>query len=274
MDLTLKKVHEIQLEMALEVKRICEKHNIKYSIIAGTLLGAIRHNGFIPWDDDLDIGMLRSEYEKFIEVCKYELKDDYFLQTWEFDSGFPLPIAKIRKNGTRFVEKNSSEASSHNGIFIDIFPFDNIPQRRIEQIFQNCSTYILMRMLLVRMNYKVWKDNEFTKKMLYRALKILSLPLSIEKIKSILHKLMIAYNEQPLQKVVNIGGAYGYNKETIKKEWLEELKEINFEGENLLAPVDSEGYLTYFYGDYMTPPPENARYNRHNIIEVYVEEDK
>ena len=74
--------------------------------------------------------------------------------------------------------------------------------------------------------------------------------------------------------MVNIGGAYGYNKETIKKEWLEELKEINFEGENLLAPVDSEGYLTYFYGDYMTPPPENARYNRHNIIEVYVEEDK
>ena len=274
MDDILEQVHEIQLEMALEVKRICKMHNIKYSIIAGTLLGAIRHSGFIPWDDDLDIGMLRSDYEKFIEVCKYELSGDYFLQTWESDPGFALPIAKLRKNRTRFVERNSSDASLHSGIYIDIFPFDNVPRGKIKQVFQDRSTYILKRMLLIRMNYKFWNDTEFLKKMLYKILKGVSLPLTTDKIKRILYMTMIANNDRASEKAVAIGGAYGYKKESIKKEWLENLMEVNFEGEKISAPVNYSEYLTYFYGDYMTPPPENKRYNRHNIIEVSLEEEE
>lgn len=274
MDSILEQVHEIQLEMALEVKRICEKHNIKYSIIAGTLLGAIRHNGFIPWDDDLDIGMLRSDYKKFIEICKYELKGDYFLQTWETDPGFALPIAKLRKNGTRFVEKNSSEASLHSGIYIDIFPFDNAPPEKIKQIFQDCSTYILKRMLLIKMNYKVWKETELLKRSLYKTLKLISLICNTDRIKRRLYIIMTVNNDQVSEKVVTFGGAYGYKKESIKKEWLENLMEIDFENEKLSAPVNYIEYLTYFYGDYKTPPPENKRYNRHNIIDVCFEEEK
>jgi lipopolysaccharide cholinephosphotransferase len=270
----LEKIHQIQLEMALEVKRICKKHNIKYIIIAGTLLGAVRHKGFIPWDDDLDIGMVRSEYERFIEICKKELKDGYFLQTWESDSGFASPIAKIRKNGTRFVEKNSSAASLHKGIYIDIFPFDNIPTGRLKQLIQNSSTYILKRMLLIRMNYKVWQDNEFVKSILYKALKVLSSILSVNQIKKILNKNMTAHNNHYSEKVVTFGGSYGYKKESIKKEWLDNLKEIDFENEKLSAPANYIEYLTYFYGDFMTPPPENKRFNRHNIIDISFEEEK
>lgn len=274
MEKTLEKVHKIQLEMALEVKRICDKHNIKYSIIAGTLLGAVRHNGFIPWDDDLDIGMLRNDYERFIEVCKQELGNDYFLQTWETDSGFALPIAKLRKNGTRFVEQNSSDASLHCGIYIDIFPFDNIPKGRIRQILQDRSTYLLKRMLLIRMDYKVWRDNELVKKMLYKTLKILSSMFSVSHIKRILYKKMIENNSNYSRKVVTFGGAYGYKKESIKREWLNTLEDIDFENVKLAAPCDYVDYLTYFYGDYMIPPPENKRYNRHNIIDISFEEEK
>lgn len=274
MENVLEKVHIIQLQMALEVKRICQKHDIKYTIIAGTLLGAVRHKGFIPWDDDLDIGMIRSDYERFIEVCKQELSDIYFLQTWETDSGFALPIAKLRKNGTRFVEKNSSDANLHSGIYIDIFPFDNVPKASIRRLLQDRSTYLLKRMLLIRLHYKLWEDNEFFKKMLYKMLGILSRILTLNQIKNILYKTMTANNSKDSIKRVTFGGAYGYKKESICKDWLENLTEIDFENVKLSAPVYHEEYLTYFYGDYMTPPPENKRFNRHNITEVSLEERK
>jgi lipopolysaccharide cholinephosphotransferase len=139
MDNTLQQVHKIQLEMALEVKRICEKHKIKYSIVAGTLLGAVRHNGFIPWDDDLDIAMLRDNYIKFIDICKDELNDSYFLQTWDTDPGFALPIAKLRKNSTKFVEKDFMEANIHCGIYIDILPFDSVPSENISKFIRSSA---------------------------------------------------------------------------------------------------------------------------------------
>ena len=264
----LNDIHNIQLEMALEVKRICDKYNIKYSIIAGTLLGAVRHKGFIPWDDDLDIGMLREEYDRFIEVCKKELDDKYFLQTWDTDKDFPLPIAKLRKNGTRYVEKNSSKSNHHKGIYIDIFPFDNVPESTIKRKVQNIVTYILKRMLLIKKNYILWEDNEKLKRIIYKIVFIVSSLFPDYLIKDTLYRVMTMYNDRKTNKVVTFGGAYGYNKETINRQWLENNKPIIFENVEFSAPCDYEGYLTYFYGDYMSPPPENKRYNRHNIIEV------
>jgi len=267
----LDKVHSIQLEMALEVKRICEKYNIKYSIIAGTLLGAIRHKGFIPWDDDLDIGMLRSEYQKFIEISKKELSNKYFLQTWQTDPGFALPIAKIRKNGTKFVEQGSSASDLHCGIYIDIFPFDNVPHKKIFQVMQNVMTYIFKRIILVRLKYKLWQDNEILKKFTYYFINFISKLFSVNQIKEFLFKIMTLYNKKETEKVVAFGGAYGYKKESINREWLIEQNDIQFENGRLSAPINFSDYLTYFYGDYMTPPPENKRYNRHKIIDISFE---
>src|SRR5690554_5979187 len=130
-NLQLAKVHKVQLEIANEVKRICEKNNIKYFMIAGTLLGAVRHRGFIPWDDDLDIGMLRNDYKRFIELAAKELNDTYYLETWYTSSGYGMPFAKIRKNDTRYIEKSSKDVKCHPGIFIDIFPFDNVPNNKV-----------------------------------------------------------------------------------------------------------------------------------------------
>lgn len=274
MDYRLDKVHRIQLTMTLEVKRICQKHNIKYSIIAGTLLGAVRHKGFIPWDDDLDIGMLRSEYVRFIEVCKKELKSEYFLQTWETDPDFALPITKLRKNGTKFVEKNSINASIHHGIYIDIFPFDNVPACRIMRTLQMSVSSLLKRVLLFRKNYKFWSDDELLKVFILKTLSSFTFFLTNIQIEKIFHKTMIAFNRSPSEEIVTFGGAYGYKKESIRREWLENLCEINFEGEMFSAPEKYTDYLTYFYGDFMTPPPEGKRYNRHGIIEIQFEEDK
>jgi lipopolysaccharide cholinephosphotransferase len=264
----LDKVHRVQLEIALEVKRICDLYNIKYFLIAGTLLGAVRHGGFIPWDDDMDIGMLREDYEKFISIAKTELSSKYVLQTWDEDINFGQPFAKIRKNGTRFVEKNSSKVEGHKGIYIDIFPFDNVPENLIARKVHSIKIYLLKRLILSKLGYEVWLDGGKIKKIIYKFLYFITKFISISKMKKFLEKEMKKYNTMNTDLIVAIGGSYGYKRESIKREWIEDLTTIKFENIEFLCPKDFHSYLTHFYGDYMKPPPENKRYNRHGIIEI------
>lgn len=265
---TLQKVHKVQLAMALEVKRICEKHNIDYFIIAGTLLGAVRHHGFIPWDDDLDIGMLRVDFEKFVDISGTELRQDYFLQTWDTDNAFGLPIAKIRKMGTTYIERNASKSKMNCGIYIDIFPFDNVPEKKMSKELQNLKTYLLKRIILIKTGYELWEDNQLTKKIIYKALHVVTKPVSLKKLKQMLNKVMIGTSESKSESIVTFGGSYGYRRESIKRSWVENLSIIRFENYELSCPKFYIDYLEYFYGDYLTPPPEEKRYNRHRVIEI------
>lgn len=119
------------LEILKEVKAICIKHNIKYWLIAGTLLGCVRSGGFIPWDDDLDIAMLREDYDKFSKIAPKELPKEYFYQTKKTDKYFPHNFAKIRRNGTLLVETTEKYPEKyHQGIFVDVFPFDYYPSEK------------------------------------------------------------------------------------------------------------------------------------------------
>lgn len=119
------KAQKTMLEILLEVTCICEKENISYWLEAGTLLGAVRHKGFIPWDDDMDIGMTRSDYNRFLAIAPKYLDKKYFLQTKETDPAYPLHFAKVRRNDTLLIETGETgKEPYHHGIFIDIFPFD------------------------------------------------------------------------------------------------------------------------------------------------------
>ena len=116
---------KVMLEILVEIHRICVENNITYWLEAGTLLGAIRHKGFIPWDDDCDISMPRKDYERFLQIAQEKLPETMFLQTKETDKEYPLPWAKIRKNGTLLIETGETgEEKYHHGIFVDIFPYD------------------------------------------------------------------------------------------------------------------------------------------------------
>ena len=267
-------LHKIQLEIFKEFILICKELNLKYYVIGGTALGTLRHGGFIPWDDDIDVGMPRSSYELFLKEAPKIISNQYFIQTHITDRFYPHNFAKIRDNNTTFIERNVKHLDINHGVYIDIFPLDNVPISRFKQFIQKHKVYVLKRILLVKMNYKIWRKGEYLKQLIYKTLEIISLPLKINQIKKQLYKIMISNNYKSSDKVVAFGGAYGYEKESIKREWVENLIEVDFENEKFLAPISSVDYLTYFYGDFMTPPPENKRYNRHEIIEVCFEEEK
>ena len=132
----LNKLHSIQVEILDEIIRICDSNNLDYYLIGGTLLGAIRHKGFIPWDDDLDIAMPRDAYDKFISLCYSELSDDYILDSFKNNSGYWLPFIKIRKKNTIYEEKAiSAKRNIPKGVWVDIFPLDNVKTQKYSTVF-------------------------------------------------------------------------------------------------------------------------------------------
>lgn len=265
----LPKLHSCELFIAKEVKRICNENGIKYFMIAGTLLGAVRHNGFIPWDDDMDIGMLREDYERFIKLAKTDLGERFFLQTPETDSAYGLNFAKILLKDTTLTEASAAN-NAVKGISIDVFPFDAVPENAKKTEKHKKRTYFLRRLLLAKQNYNVCGKKEYVKRAVYAVLKFIAAFYSREKLCKMLDSECERYNAlgKTPEKIVNIGGAYGYDKETILREWVDSTVELPFEDTVFAAPAGYIPYLEYFYGDYMKLPPEDKRYNRHGVTAI------
>jgi lipopolysaccharide cholinephosphotransferase len=125
----MKELWAVELDLLAEFDRVCKKNSITYTADGGTLLGAVRHHGFIPWDDDIDIAMLRSDYEKLNGIAKEEFKDPYFWQTEETDPGSMRGHAQLRNSNTTGMLKSELDRNImyNQGVFIDVFPFDNVP---------------------------------------------------------------------------------------------------------------------------------------------------
>lgn len=274
----LNKMHSCQLLLAAEVKRLCEKHNIKYFMIAGTLLGAVRHNGFIPWDDDMDFGMLREDYENFLTVAEKELGEQFYIKSLCKTAGFAHPFAKLYLKNTVLVEENVANVGEKDGLYIDIFPMDALPDDEKLKAAQNCKLYFLKRLLLAKLRYNPCKKGEVLKKAVYTGLRFLSFFVSEDVLKRRLNAEATKYSSSKTELIGATGGAYGYFKEAVCSEWFEKTVLLPFENLSLAAPKGYISYLERFYGDYMTPPPEDKRYNRHSVVELdlgpYIKEEE
>lgn len=272
---TLRKVQLAQLEIAKEIKRVCDENDIKYFMCGGTLIGAVRHNGFIPWDDDMDFAMLRSEYDRFQNIVKEKLDKQYFFQTLETDSNYGMAFGKLRKLGTVYIENASQKSAAHNELYVDIFPFDNLPGLKATRKKQKKLVMFYRKLMLCYAKVKPWLRypfgyNRFIRWCGYLPFRILASVLPRNNaIKKYNHIMKIANNDNSCQNVYS-QGILTYENSQFKKSVFENLIELPFEDTTFKAPKDYDSYLRFLYGDYMVPPPENQRENRHQIIEVKI----
>ena len=255
---TLSKLHEIQLELLDEFVRICDKHKLTYFLVGGTLLGAERHSGFIPWDDDIDVGMPRNDYDKFIKIAKDELKNDYLLESVETDKNYFLPFAKVIKKNTLFIEYYLSNTDTENdtkGIFIDVFPFENINKYGLGYKMRYAFSYAIMDSIMFKM--KLRKLNET----MFKPLTLLFSIFTKKRLKKILHFIMTKNKNNNSKYLSVLGAGYGFRKELMKREDILPVKKINFEKKKYNGMNNNDVYLSSLYGDYMKLPPKEKRIN-------------
>ena len=250
----LRQLQMIELEMLIEVDRICKKCGIKYNIIAGTLLGAVRHDGFIPWDDDADIAMLRPEYEKFRQACKTELDTTrFYFQDHRNTRGYRWGYGKLRRKNTLFLRENQEHMPYKQGVFIDIFPLDGVPDNYLLRSIHNFHCFCVRKILWSAVG-RVADKNRFMR-MWYKVL--YKIP---EKAVFRHYNEMVYKSNREKTKMVRIlmfptpNKAYGY-----MRKWYEKSKPITFERHVFDGIQEYDEYLSFKFGNYMELPPEGQR---------------
>lgn len=246
-----------ELSVLDELDRIAKKHGLRYYLTAGTLLGAVRHGGFIPWDDDIDVAMPREDYDRLAELAKTELCDGFFYQSEKTERLHTFFFAKIRKNGTHVTEALLDGVDIHDGCYVDIFPLDKCPDKpkRAERFFK------MIRMLNCAIISKVSRDfkDGYTKRsarLAYRLIRLL--PLSL--LRHLRHLTRKYYGRFASgNTLATVAGSHGYPRESYSAEWFSDCVPMLFEGKEYPAPKGYRELLTNMYGDYMTPPPKDEQ---------------
>lgn len=254
---TRRSLQLIELEILEDFQKLCQAHDLTFFITAGTLLGAVRHGGFIPWDDDIDVVMPRSDFDRLSEICRTRMPNGYFFQNCKTDPNYPFFFAKLRKNGTHVEEVSLSKVEMNKGIYLDIFPLDICPrgERGGRLYFKWVEQLQCAVMARVNPDFICGYSKGYMRG-LHKLLR--HLPLSaLRGLWRLTHEL--------LQGVCSNGrlstacAAHGYPYEVYAHEWFSAAVPMCFEGMELPAPVGWRELLENMYGDYMTLPPESER---------------
>ena len=258
----LRQVQMTELEILLEIDRICKKCGIHYNIIAGTMLGAVRHKGFIPWDDDADVAMLREEYERFRDACKAELDSSrFYFQDHICTPGYRWGYGKLRRKNTLFLREHQEHMPYEQGIFVDVFPLDAVPDTHIGRTVMNIQCWLIRKFLWARVG-------KFDSPMLVKRIIYSAADLFREKIYLDTLDKMIDASKRKDTKWVRIltfptpTYEYGY-----LKKWYTDSKNVDFEGFVFPGVTDADEYLSFKFGNYMVPPPEEQR-KTHPVSEL------
>lgn len=253
-----------ELEVLREFDRVCKKLKVRYLIFSGTLLGAVRHKGFIPWDDDIDMVMFRNDFEVFCKNAPSEIHERYFLQTLRTDSEFPNVHAKLRDSHTTLIEECNAHRNMNHGIYIDIFPLDGVPNDPIiRNIGWNLISVIGKLALL-----KLTCTGDFTLRMkIFKGVSHL-IPLSGRSLSLIYSGLCKCVDINRAENVAfSTWPSDGLSHTVYPKDWFFDEVLLDFEGMRLPSPKMYDLILTQLYGNYMELPPEDKRVG-HRTIKV------
>lgn len=250
----LRQLQLIQLEMLIEVDRICKKCDIHYNIIAGTLLGAVRHGGYIPWDDDADVALLRPEYEKFRQACETELdKSRFYFQDHRNTPGYRWGYGKLRRKDTLFLREHQEHMPYEQGVFIDIFPLDGVPDSYGMRCLTNFQCFCIRKILWSAVGKFADKNP------IMRAVFSVLSTIPVYWVFSYYHCLIEAGNKKRTTMVRILlfptpNREYGYYRR-----WYEESAELEFEQYLFWGIKEYHDYLCFKFDNYMTLPPPSQR---------------
>lgn len=248
----IREVQLVELDILKKIKSICEKYDLTYYLAYGTLLGAIRHRGFIPWDDDIDIVMPAPDYLKFCRIVKKELGRDYFFQTAYTDPGYHYCYGKVMKNGTTALTLKEKYLDIHWSIYVDVFP---LVSYRDQEEYLKKQRILSKYMAIVNTEYRRYnRENNTFKTKLFDLSPVW---LRKELGKHYYNQLTKDYNPGYPMKILS-AGRFGSN-EYLPKDFSGPKRYMQFEDDTFRVPSDTEGLLTRIFGDYMKLPPIEKR---------------
>lgn len=244
---------KVELNILEIIDKICRENNISYFLHSGSALGAVRHKGFIPWDDDLDLGMLRPDFEKFLRIAQEEIKAPYFIQYGMNDGGHICGLLRIRDSDTTGIIKIDKDKDCNNGIYVEIYPFDNIPDGKIRQKIQFIQSLILYHGLLADYYGPMSKKQVFCRQVVRL--------IGTKKAYNMWQNVCQKYNSKKT-KQVNTVALPDYLREGIYKFdriWVERTMDVPFEYLTVKVPNGVDEILKLNYGNYMELPAQEER---------------
>lgn len=256
-ELSREELIKVNVDILRDIHNFCMQNGIEYSLFYGTLIGAIRHQGFIPWDDDVDIVMPRAAYNKFVNLYKSER---YKLYCCELDINYDLPIGRLADETTLKVEKTST--GKNTGIAVDIFPLDGKVLTR-RNLFFELGLFWLRNAFRFKGTTLVKQDRKWYKNIIVGLIKVFLLPYSIQTICKTLNRYIQKFDFENSVYVGSYLSPYK-KKDCVKRSAFDAYVDVKFEGHTFKAMSGYDEYLRSIYGDYMKLPPLNHRGTSHN----------
>lgn len=263
--LSIQEVQTISLEILQTIAEICEKEHLRYSLIYGTLIGAIRHQGFIPWDDDVDIMMPRPDYERLLEYLEEHSSEYVNLRVFNPNTCTEYPYMITRISDERYVIKMENEKAYGMGVFIDIYPYDGLGNTKEEAL-----KYGLKGDRLSSLCYQSTREHfamETTVSILRKFIKfpvyILARICGKNFFQNRLQKLAGKKDYDASKYVGCVVWLSGGYKDIFQKNWFDKTKKVSFEQYEFRVPEEYDAVLRHIYGDYMQLPPEKDRVGHH-----------
>lgn len=262
--LNLKQIHEVTLEILKDIDRVCRENDLKYTAIGGTLIGAVRHGGYIPWDDDIDIAIMRDDYERFLKIYREKKENQFELFDYKSTEGYYNQFAKVSDKRTR-INDNFGRNVKGLGVTVDIFPLDCRVSSKLS------IDYKKMRILVYKLHISMeYNGKNCLKNLIKKFIRLIFVRKDYRYYLTEIEKFATAQNNNELSDVAGTFSSGCGEFDMFKKEIFDEYTYLKFEDTKIMVVKEYEYFLQHRFGDYMKMPPEDQRIS-HPCVAYWIE---